>query len=199
MRVLLVHGIFMPGWIMSVLAHRLRVCGHETLIYSYGVLPKKTEVKGQFVRIARGWKPDAIIGHSTGGIIAIRNLHKIPTVTHVVCLGSPLLGSAVAKKVTASKIGFLFSAVVKQLLLEERSRQVPSSVATGMIAGTSSRFGLNLLFPVLSGTHDGSVGVEETCAPYIQSHIELPVGHTSMLFSKEVASCVITFLRQGKF
>jgi hypothetical protein len=68
----------------------------------------------------------------------------------------------------------------------------------GMIAGSRS-IGLGLLLGGLGEPGDGTVAVAETRAEGLRQHRLLPVTHTGMLFSKQVAREVAYFLRTGSF
>jgi hypothetical protein len=46
---------------------------------------------------------------------------------------------------------------------------------------------------------DGTVLVEETDLPGATAQLRLPVSHTGLLFSAEVARQVAAFLRNGRF
>ncbi|HMB38016.1 MAG TPA: alpha/beta hydrolase, partial [Wenzhouxiangellaceae bacterium] len=66
------------------------------------------------------------------------------------------------------------------------------------IAGTSS-LGVGRLFADLEKPHDGTVTVAETKVPDLADHLELPVSHTGLVFSRQVAEAVDGFLRSGRF
>jgi hypothetical protein len=67
-----------------------------------------------------------------------------------------------------------------------------------MIAGSRS-FGLGLLLGGLGEPGDGTVAIAETRAEGLRQHLVLPVTHTGMLFSKDVAREVACFLQVGSF
>jgi hypothetical protein len=68
----------------------------------------------------------------------------------------------------------------------------------GMIAGVKS-LGLGRLTGQLGPHHDGTVSIEETMADFLTDRVELPVTHTGMLMSHEVAAQAANFLRTGRF
>jgi pimeloyl-ACP methyl ester carboxylesterase len=201
MRVLLVHGIFMRPVVMSHLAKYLRRSGHEVHMFAYPLYPDQSDLKEAFLISVESWQPDAVVGHSMGGVLAVNCLNVYARhVRTVICLGSPLRGSAIAQAVAESRLSFLISPAAKKILLEEKTFSAPSkTVRTGLIAGTRGTMGFHLLFPVLQGAHDGTVAVSETQSDALHERIEMDVGHTSMLFSKDVARQVIYFLKSGCF
>jgi hypothetical protein len=67
-----------------------------------------------------------------------------------------------------------------------------------MIAGTRP-FGLGRLLGQSAEDTDGTVALAETEAPCVSSRIVLPVSHTGLLYSAEVARQVCTFLESGRF
>ena len=56
-----------------------------------------------------------------------------------------------------------------------------------------------MLFADLGGPSDGTIAVSETRLPGLADHLVLPVTHTGMLFSGEVAAATSTFLQTGRF
>jgi len=53
--------------------------------------------------------------------------------------------------------------------------------------------------PGLPLPNDGTISVAETRVPGMRDHIELPVSHSGMVFSRIVAHEVCAFLRDGRF
>ena len=68
----------------------------------------------------------------------------------------------------------------------------------GVIAGDLS-LGLGRLFGALGAPNDGTICVEETELPGASDRIVLPVSHTGILFSGEVARQTAAFLATGRF
>jgi hypothetical protein len=56
-----------------------------------------------------------------------------------------------------------------------------------------------LLYRGLPRPNDGLLTVKESAFPAAREHLALPVSHTGMLFSREVADQVGSFLVSGKF
>ena len=75
---------------------------------------------------------------------------------------------------------------------------MPSGIEVGALAGDHS-IGLGHLFTSLEGPNDGAVTVAETRIPGLRDHIVLPVSHSGMLLSAEVARQSVAFLGSGAF
>jgi pimeloyl-ACP methyl ester carboxylesterase len=200
MKVLLIHGVLMRPVVMALLAKRLREAGHEVSSFGYSMRPSFQEVTAGFTSRVNAFRPDAIVGHSMGGVIAIRSAQLFNTpVSKILCLGSPLNGSAIAKKIAGSWLRFVFSEASEDLTVRGLAGCKAADTTVGVLAGTKGSLGFNLLFRVLSGVHDGTVALGETKSPSADHHMELFEGHTSMLFSKKVADQVRYFLESGSF
>jgi hypothetical protein len=68
----------------------------------------------------------------------------------------------------------------------------------GIIAGNVP-VGMGRLFGSFPGPNDGMVAVEETRLDGAADHIVLPVAHTALLWSSEVARQTVWFLEHGRF
>jgi hypothetical protein len=115
----------------------------------------------------------------------------------VVCLGSPLRGSAVARGVARLPGGALVIGKSLEVLRTGIDRW-EGRQQVGAIAG---RLPLGFGFAVggLSSPHDGTVSVAETELPGLADHCVVAATHTGLLFSTEAAEQVISFLRDGRF
>ena len=143
------------------------------------------------------------VTHSLGGIL-IRQYtahHDIPGLHRVVMLGPPNQGSQMADYVYSLDLLQPFAPdALEQLGTGENSvplRLGPVSFELGVIAGTENSGGVVPGAP--EETSDGTVAVAETLAPGMRDFLELPVGHTFMMWSPAVRDQVVYFLRRGKF
>ena len=112
-------------------------------------------------------------------------------------MGSPLDGSAVARR-TRKVPGAEKLLGEIQSTLEHGYEYLPPDRETGMIAG-SRAFGLGMLVGGAGKPGDGTVAVRETLATGLKDHLVLPVTHTGMLVSAEVARQASNFLKSGRF
>jgi pimeloyl-ACP methyl ester carboxylesterase len=144
-----------------------------------------------------------LVGHSLGGVL-ICNLFdrglgvELPP-GRVVLLGSPLTGSVVARNLASWPLGriVLGKSVIGELL-QPRARCWCNIRELGVIAGTR-KVGLGRIAGVDSRASDGTVLVEETHIDGAKERLLLPVSHTGMQFSSEVAARTAAFLRNGSF
>ncbi len=142
-----------------------------------------------------------IVGHSLGGVLALQMLNLFPTerVGRIVCLGAPLAGSSVARRVTRWRLGRkVLGRTLRGSVLEQPLVSVDGSREVGVIAG-SVGLGIGAVVGTLERPHDGVVSVRETRLPGIVDHVILPVNHVGLVFSGKVADQAAHFLRFGKF
>ncbi|MDH3923360.1 MAG: alpha/beta hydrolase [Xanthomonadales bacterium] len=200
--VILVHGLWFGSWAMASLAKKLEASEFSCRRFSYATTRQGLDAHATALReFARQstFQQVHFAAHSLGGLVTLRMLQLFADAVpgRVVLLGSPLGGS-----VTAHKAGKIPGA---DKLLGEISpalqggfQRLPADRETGMIAGTRG-VGLGMLVGGVGGTGDGTVATAETRVPGLADHIELPVTHTGMLYSAEVARQAAIFLRTGGF
>jgi pimeloyl-ACP methyl ester carboxylesterase len=147
-------------------------------------------------------RPVHIVGHSLGGVVALEmiNRHALSGVGRIVCVASPLNGSATARSLIAKPGGRQL--IGKSMLeLDARGGLGPwrnPSVEVGVIAG-SLPIGIGRAIGAIGRASDGTVSVEETRMQGAADHIVRPLTHTSLLFSPIVVDDIARFLRTGHF
>lgn len=201
--VILVHGLWMHGWVMTLLALRLKRCGFHTVTFSYpsmsNSLSQNAHLLSNFVAgIATSHLH--FIGHSLGGLLIMQMLSEFPDTRtrRVILAGSPCNMSYAANKLARSKLTrHILGRSILQLL-EQKTPQCPGWYEVGTIAGCKS-FGVGRLLSGLPNPNDGVITVEETKMLGTCDQIVLNVSHTGMLFSTRVAYQVCMFLKHGKF
>ena len=202
--VVLVHGIWMHGLVMRVMSRQLERRGHRTLRVSYDFLGRSPlENAERLGREIRAWVGDEtvhLVGHSLGGIVVLHLLHRHPelVVGRVVLLGSPVRGSAVARRVHENRL-------LRPLL--GRSTEggllggAPSDAGgreIGVITGRG-RFGLAALVYPSGEEGDGVVAERETLLEDVAERVSVSGSHSSLIFSRECAALVARFLETGSF
>ncbi|MDQ2702527.1 MAG: putative lipase [Pseudomonadota bacterium] len=199
-RVVLLHGLWMPGASMHWLAAQLHAQGFETQTFSYHsvadgpdrAVPRLIELLGE------GGDVD-IVAHSLGGLIALQALCESPglPVGRVVCIGSPLTGSGAATGMLRwPPAAHLFGR--SAALLQSGIPCWQGRAQVGAIAGRV-RHGLGALFAGFDGEHDGTVAVAETRLEGLADHVLVDASHSGLLFSREAADQTAAFLRDGRF
>lgn len=207
--VVFVHGIWMPGvemWFIK--RHLRREHGLNGRLFSYpsvgGTLDENARKLADFV-IGTGIPTVHLVGHSLGGVVALRALATVADMPpgRVVCLGSPLDGSRAAGQLNERGWGhkILGRSLTAGVINEAASTWASGVVENreiGVIAGTVS-VGLGKLFTTFDGDNDGTVAVAETRLPGLRDHICLASNHTGLVFSKEAAEQTAAFIKRGEF
>ncbi len=217
-RVILIHGLHQAPFIMRPMAKRLQAQGFET--YQFGYRSMRDGIKINSQRLNTWLKanhnpamPIDLIGHSLGGLIIRDFVAHYPEwkIGRCVTLGTPHNGS-----VSGDYIWRLIPAIVGksyEQALDGTVAPLPKEIQLGVIAGNKAQ---GLGQPILAYhnrklrkadvetpseklAHDGTVYISETKLISATDHIILPVTHTGMLVSKEVAKQAIYFLEHGRF
>lgn len=201
--VIVVHGLWVHGLVMTCLTRRMINDGFEARTWSYPSMRLTlAENAERFARhcLDRGWTQLHIVAHSMGGLVALRMLERHPQIRceRLLLLGTPYTGSASAQRLARFPGGkLLLGRSIRQWL--DEPRPLLRARQAGVIAGTRG-FGLGAMIGAkLAGAHDGVVSVEETAVPGATGRLLVRVGHTEMLFSAEVARQCCAFLRDGRF
>jgi pimeloyl-ACP methyl ester carboxylesterase len=201
--VVLVHGIWMSSLEMVLLAWRLRRCGYRTLRFRYRSL--RRTVRHNAVCLARRVRQlpaDRIhlVGHSLGGLVVVQALQHHPDLItgRIVLLGSPIKGSAVARRIHGRRLlRWLIGRAAEQGVLGDGPRW-RGWQSLGVIAGRRS-LGIGRLLGGLSGVNDGLVNLEETAVEGVPERLVVESTHLGLLTSRRVAAQVCAFLKHGRF
>ena len=186
---------------MAVLARRLRSRGFTPVVFDYrpgsSRLADHARDLGAFMRHQDA---DAhLLGHSLGGLLILRMLRDEGDSIgrRIVLLGSPLNGSQVVARARRLPGAVRLLGNVAQDL-ETGFGTIAPAATVGMIAGCRS-LGLGRLLGSMVGPGDGTVAVAETRADGLTDHLVLPVSHSGLLYSRQVAAAAANFLRHGRF
>jgi pimeloyl-ACP methyl ester carboxylesterase len=201
--VILLHGIWMRAGVTGRLAARLRASGYAVQCFDYASIQSTfAEHHERLDRLVDSIDGTLhLVGHSLGGVLALDYLNRCRLravrVERVVCLGSPLNGSALAQRLKRIRLDTLGLGFARQVLVDGLPPWTGSQ-AVGVIAGEIS-IGLSLLLGPLPRPNDGTVAVAETRLPGIDDHVTVRASHTALLFSERAAALTVHFLREGRF
>ena len=200
--VLLLHGLLMRRPALLPLAHRLRARGYATSLFPYLTLwhaPERAIASlARRIEALAAHGPVHVVGHSLGGVIAVETFNRHPGLPagRVLCLGSPIAGSAAARGLQARGFGLVSGR--SGPLLRTGLAGLPAGREVGMVAGNRP-LGLGRWIGRIEGASDGTVALDETRLPGLSAHVCLPVSHTGLVYSKDVVERIDQFLRLGRF
>lgn len=201
--VVLVHGLWLAGWCMALIARRLRRVGFRTYLFSYSsvrrTLHENAVALSHFAETIDA-RTLHFVGHSLGGVVIQAMLNRAPPSRpgRIVTLGSPHRGTYVARALSRVAFGrLILGASIADVLRGEPTPDL-SARELGLVRGDMP-IGLGQLFPGLGHPNDGVVAEQEANLPGAADQITLHVSHTGMLVSARVADCIGRFLRSGRF
>jgi pimeloyl-ACP methyl ester carboxylesterase len=202
--IILLHGLWMRGFALGLLHRRLMEDGFRVHRFDYmSIAATQERILARLRAGMADCAPETVhlVGHSLGGLLALEAClepGELPP-GRVVCLGSPLKGSAAARAFASwggrggeALLGHNRSLLEKGLEAWNGPRQV------GVIAGRMP-IGLGAMLGHIAGEHDGTVAVGETVLPGLTDHCVVETSHTGLLFSAEVTRLTTRFLREGRF
>lgn len=193
--VVLVHGLWMKRWTWSTYRHFLESHGFKVYLFGYKTTQQAFELTLMQLTAFVNSRPEQtvhLVVHSMGGILTMRALPKITKAGKLLMLGSPVNGSRVAQKL--HKMGWDTG------ILKHASEPLTVGVSmpatfrpSMMIAGTSP-YGLGRLIERRLGASDGTVGVDETEAEWIDHHEKIHSSHMGLLRNHIAMQKTLAFL-----
>lgn len=203
--VVYVHGLWLNGVESTLLRRRLAAdldCDTQAFHYP-SVSASMAEIVQRLAAFTAQLEARTLhfVGHSLGGIVVLRFFEQATPVQpgRIVLLGSPVRGSRAANRVARWPLAMsILGRNIEAEVLKTPQREWKGPRELGVIAGDLS-LGLGRLFGGLGGPNDGTVAIDETELPGATDRIVLPVSHTGILFSTEVARQTAAFLATGRF
>lgn len=193
--VVLVHGLWMKSWTWNTYRRFLESHGYKVYLFGYKTTQQSFELTLTQLTAFVNSRPEStvhLVVHSMGGILTMRALPYIKKSGKLMMLGSPVNGSRVAQKL--KKMGWDTG------LLKHASEPLTAGVSmpevlrpSMMIAGTSP-FGLGRLIERRLGVSDGTVGVDETQADWIDQHQTIHSSHMGLLRNSDAMQKTLDFL-----
>ncbi|GAA79849.1 cob(I)alamin adenosyltransferase [Pseudoalteromonas sp. BSi20495] len=121
--VIVLHGLYMSGFVMRPLCSRLEESGVKVLNLTYNTLdPNRDAIFAQIDEFIAG-EPSALVCHSMGGLVARAYLEANSVasqhITKVVTLGTPHQGSHIAQKMKQKGFESFFKKIALNFCLHK--------------------------------------------------------------------------------
>ena len=197
-QVVVLHGLYMSGFVMRPLCARLEKSGLKILNLTYNTLsPDRAAIFDKIDRFIGG-KPTALVCHSMGGLVARAYLEanslQSRHVEKVITLGTPHKGSHIAKQMQQKGFEMLLKNSVEFLL--PKNGDWPFDAKLYSIAGDLP---IGLMPLIAKGSiSDGTVLMDETKLHGMAEHKVFHLSHTSMIYSRQVMDYIIKLINQSE-
>ncbi|PCK30729.1 DUF7379 domain-containing protein [Pseudoalteromonas piscicida] len=194
--IVVLHGLYMSGFVMKPLSARLGKSGYRILNLSYNTLtPNIDEICASIDRFIAD-SPAALVCHSMGGLVARAYLERgsaaSKQVKKVVTLGTPHKGSTIAKHMHDKGLELLLKNSVEFLL--SSNQDWPFEAKLYSIAGDLP---IGLMPLLQKGSQsDGTVLLEETKLNGMAEHKVFHLSHTSLIYSRAVMDYICALLEK---
>ncbi|MBB1292367.1 MULTISPECIES: alpha/beta hydrolase [unclassified Pseudoalteromonas] len=193
-RVVVLHGLYMSGFVMRPLCSQLEKSGLDILNLSYNTLsPDRAAIFKQIDNFIND-KNTALVCHSMGGLVAraylAANSEQSQNVTKVITLGTPHKGSHIARRMQQKGFDIFLKNSVEFLLTE--NGDWPFNAKLYSIAGDLP---IGLMPLIAKGSQsDGTVLIDETKLKGMAEHKVFHLSHTSMIYSRQVMNYIVELL-----
>jgi pimeloyl-ACP methyl ester carboxylesterase len=194
-----VHGLWMPGPDTWLLRRRLDKRGLGSRLYRYDtVMAGLNENAAALAEHLQRVPADTLhlVGHSLGGVVIVAMLLRfgLDRPGRVVCLGSPLRGTAAGRAVSRwPGATTVLGRSIRELNATGGLPPWDGSRPLRIVAGKRP-MGLGAIIARLPKPHDGVVSVEETRLPGANDHIVVNASHVGLLWSAAAWRAVRDFL-----
>ena len=195
-QVIVLHGLYMSGFVMRPLCSRLKSSGVKVLNLTYNTLtPNRDAIFAQIDEFI-GDHPSAFVCPSMGGLVARAYLEaNSPASQHVekvITLGTPHKGSHIAQKMQQKGFESFLKNSVEFLL--SKNGNWPFKAKLYSIAGDLP---IGLMPLIVKGScSDGTVLLDETKLKGMAEHKVFHLSHTSMIYSRQVLDYILERLNE---
>jgi len=193
-QVVVLHGLYMSGFVMRPLCSQLEKSGLSILNLSYNTLsPDRAAIFAQIDAFIDG-KSTALVCHSMGGLVAraylAANSEQSQNVEKVITLGTPHKGSHIARRMQQKGFDVFLKNSVEFLLTE--NGDWPFNAKLYSIAGDLP---IGLMPLIAKGSQsDGTVLLDETKLNGMAEHKVFHLSHPSMIYSRQVMNYILELL-----
>ena len=193
----------MVGLEFAPLRYRVRRAGFETRRFHYSSLRHGVDENARGLGAYLQALPAErlhLVAHSLGGLVTLRMFQQGVKLApgRVVFLGSPVRGSRAAAYLAENGLRWALGKAGPGGLAERYEPRWTEPRELGVVAGTHE-FAINPMNFGLASPHDGMVSVTETVVDGAKDSVTIHANHTGMLFTRELAEQVVTFLEGGRF
>jgi len=193
-QVVVLHGLYMSGFVMRPLCSRLEKAGLTILNLSYSTLSPNRETIFKKIDAFIGTKNTAFVCHSMGGLVARAYLEagspQSDNVEKVITLGTPHKGSHIAEQMQQKGFDVFLKNSVEFLL--SKNGDWPFNAKLYSIAGDLP---IGLMPLISKGSQsDGTVLLDETKLNGMAEHKVFHLSHTSMIYSRQVMNYIVGLL-----
>lgn len=201
--VVLVHGLYLHSLAMLPMYRWMRACGLPARQFTYPSLTRSVpENAARLARFVQEIDTPTVhfLCHSLGGLVVrtmlVQSSWQRPG--RVLALGTPHLGSCVARRLAANRA--LAWAIGKSLRhgLDGDLPPWPEGREVATIAGNRP-IGAGRIVGGLPEPNDGVVALAETDLGPRYRRVILPEAHSSMLISRRVARYACAYFKTGRF
>lgn len=193
-KVVILHGLYMSGFVMLPLSKRIKSSGYKTLNLTYQSLSPNTHSIFQQIDEFIDGDDSAFVCHSMGGLIARAYLESdndnTKHVKKVITLGTPHKGASIAKHMQEKGFELLLKNSVEFLLSE--NHDWPFKAKLYSVAGDVP-IGL-MPFLKKNSQSDGTVLLDETKLKGMAEHKVFHLSHTSLIYSRKVMNYIEAIL-----
>jgi pimeloyl-ACP methyl ester carboxylesterase len=201
--VVLIHGLFLSGWALALLAWRMRRRGFDTRLFSYpSVRADFSRNRARLATFLHSVNAPKVhlLAHSMGGMLALAVLASEPGLRRgrLVLLGTPGQGSCVADHLGRHRAGAWLLGGCMPQANALAPYAAPEDVAVGVIAGIKA-VGLGRLVTRLPAPNDGTVTLSETQVAGATAQTRVNLTHTGLILAPSVADLAASFFRTDAF
>lgn len=193
-QVVVLHGLYMSGFVMRPLCSRLEKAGLSILNLTYNTLTPDRDTIFKQIDAFISDKNTALVCHSMGGLVARAYLEaksdQSLNVTKVITLGTPHKGSHIAHQMQQKGFDVFLKNSVEFLL--SKNGDWPFDAKLYSIAGDLP---LGLMPLIAKGSQsDGTVLLDETKLNGMAEHKVFHLSHTGMIYSRQVMNYIVSLL-----
>lgn len=199
-KVIVLHGLYMPSWIMQYVVRNIRKEGYEVYSFGYNSLnyDNASEKLERYIR-NRFKEDDEVyfIGHSLGGLVIRDYFYKYsPSFkdTCIVTVGTPHSGAKLAQFLNDHNASFMLGRTAD--ILNTGMSNHEGNVDIGCIVGTYN-VGLGRFINLKDG--DGTVTINDAQLNGAKDKIELNLNHTALVYSRQVVEEAVNFIQFRQF